>query len=210
MRQSHALLGRLALALCGFGWALAQANTGRAAVLVQGAQIDPATITITDSFAAFPGYGVANVLDNNPATDYAAQGGGAQTFIDFDFGAPTGVGSTTVIDRTSSGGANGSLRLGNFDKVTRYELIFSNDPSFSAGNTVFKVDSPAASNPTSPANFTTTTQTQALAQYVRYQVIAAAGDNPGAAEVQFFAVPEPAGLSVLGLAALGLLARRRH
>ena len=68
--------------------------------------------TIIDFATAFPGYGVDNVLDGNLVTDYASQGQGINTFIDFDFGQPVTIGQVIVTDRTTSGGGNGFQSFG--------------------------------------------------------------------------------------------------
>jgi MYXO-CTERM domain-containing protein len=177
------------------------------------AQLAPPTII--DSAPAFPGYGVDNVLDGNVLTDYASQGRGVNTFIDFDFGSPTAIGQVVVTDRTTSGGGNGTFVGGQFDKVTAFDLIFSNQADFSSPITTLHVPSPYANRPPStngPEDFQTTVPVPGVtAQYVRFDVTAAAGANPGAAEFQFFDVPEPsAGLTLLLACALTSRRARRR
>ena len=157
---------------------------------------------IIDSAPAFPGYAVDNVIDGNLVTDYASQGQGVNTYIDFDFGSPTAIGQVIVTDRTTSGGGNGGFVGGQFDKVTGFDLIFSDDPTFSAPITTLHVLSPYVNRPplsNGPEDFQTTVPVpNVTAQYMRFDVTAAAGANPGAAEFQFFPVPEPsAGVTLL-------------
>jgi len=169
--------------------------------------------SILDSSPAFPGYGVDNVLDGNLVTDFASQGQGTNTFIDFDFGAPTTIGQVVVTDRTTSGGGNGTFVGGQFDKVTAFDLIFGDDPSFATSTATLHVQSPYVNRPPTSngtEDFQTTVAVpNVTAQYVRFDVTAAAGANPGAAEFQFSGpvVPEPSCAALLALAPLAFARR---
>lgn len=168
--------------------------------------------TVLGNYAAYPGYEVSYFTDNDPATDYASFGGGAATYVDFQFGGAVSIGAVIYTDRTSSGFFNGSYFGGPYDNVYSYKLIFSDEPAFSSALWTQEFASPGYAN-TDPAalindGFGVT------AQYVRWQVTATAGPNPGGAEIHFFTpeiVPEPAvgGLVGLGLCALASRGGRR-
>ena len=163
--------------------------------------------TVIDNATPFPGYGIENVLDGNLLTDYASQGQGVNTFIDFDFGEPVTIGQVLFTDRTTSGGGNGAFRGGQFDKVTRFDLLFGDEPDFASPTATLHVLSPYVNRPPSsngPEDFQTTVAVpNVVARYVRFDVTAAAGANPGAAEFTFYApVPEPSAGALLVLCAL--------
>lgn len=177
-----------------------------AALLVGGgvlhAQTQLPNPTITNSSPAFPGFGVNFAIDGNLNTDYASNGAGTSTFIDFDFGAPTSITRVDWTDRRTSGGANGTASNGPNDNVTQFDLIFSQNTTFGDGDDVIQtVLSPACCDSQTIAINGGTGYT---AQYLRYQVRAISGatTNDGAAEFAFFGTSIPA----LGPVALALLA----
>lgn len=129
-------------------------------------------------------WAVQNIFDDNPNTDYASNGAGTDTFIDFDFGAPVLIREVTVTDRKSAGGANGSGAGANTNNVTAFRLIFSTDATFGNSDDILV--------PVSSPNCCDTTVTQVngnaglTVRYVRYDVVSISG-NPqvGAADIAF-------------------------
>src|SRR5688572_3266969 len=115
-------VGRVAVWVSGMLILLAVGAGARSAV------IDNGTVTIAANAPAFGGYAVSNVLDTGTdrlATDYASQGQGVNTFVDFDFGRTVVFASISQTDRTSSGGANGSRAHGTGEFNTGYNYVFS-------------------------------------------------------------------------------------
>lgn len=163
-------------------------------------QIDRNGITIFDSYQSYFASGswdVSNVLDKTDATtgnqyttDYASAGGGVDTFISFDFGVPYTFSAILYTDRTTSGGGNGVFKGGTFDFVTSYLFTFSNDMTFATNVGTVQVDVTPPSDPTTVSvnSFQTLSLISGIppAQYVRWQVLATNGSNPGAADFAFF------------------------
>lgn len=90
-------------------------------------------------------------------------------------------------------------RIPSGDKVTAFDMIFSQDATF--GN----LDDTTRS-------YTGSTQSDEFtgieARYVRWDVTAGSG-NLGISEMRFYIVPEPSSAAMLGLACLALIKRRR-
>lgn len=152
-----------------------------------------------------PAYDAGNVIDgdigrnsgitgasDNP--EYASQGLGAGAFVDFNLGSVRLVGGFDVFDRIAA-----------VDHATAFDMIFSTDAVFGNGDDVLRSYD---KNGIALGDIFTAIP----AQYVRFDVTANAngGANTGLNEVFFYAVPEPAGVSLLGLAASILLLRRRR
>lgn len=143
--------------------------------------------TIIDSTPAFSGYETTYVFDSNITTDYASAGGGSSTFLTFDFGAPTEIARVDWWDRETSGGGNGNAVCGASDAVHTFDLIFSNDSTFS---TVIHTES--VTNATYPSGCGTTSTTlgsPVVARYVKWQVTDSANNstaNTGTAQLSFF------------------------
>jgi hypothetical protein len=169
--------------------------------------------TIIGNYPAYPDYEVGYFTDNDLSTDYASSGGGTATHVDFYFSGAVTVGYAVYTDRTSSGFFNGSYFGGPYDNVYSYKLIFSNEPTFSTVLWEQEYSSPNYANTDSPA--LVNGGYGVLAQYVRWQVTATEGGNPGGAEIHFFTpeiVPEPSSgaLSCLGLCLFGGCRRRKQ
>jgi hypothetical protein len=163
-------------------------------------QIDKTSIAIFDSFPGFGGgsaWDATNVLDTTSAgtndqyvTDYASAGGGANTFISFDFGTQYTFSAILFTDRTTSGGGNNAFKGGITDFNTSYMYTFSNDMTFATnvGQVTVNV------NPPSPPTTVDSFQTLSIfnppigpAQYVKWQVLATgASGNAGASDIAFF------------------------
>lgn len=159
--------------------------------------------TIIGSAPASSGFEATFALDGNLNTDYASNAQGTNTFIDFDFGAPTLIARVDWTDRRTSGGANGTAVLGPNDNVTQFNLIFSQNNIFGDGDDVVQsVSSPACCD---TQNILINGGAGITAQFVRYDVTAIAGSatNDGAAEFAFFG---PASVPALSPKALVLLA----
>jgi PEP-CTERM motif len=172
--------------------------------------IDNSTVTVLPSSSpAYPGYPQADAIDtgaNRYITDFASFGQGAATHLDFQFLTPETFSQIIETDRTSSGGGNGSNVQGAFDFNTSYEYIFSNDPTFATNVGIVQVLGRPQPTTGVLASFQTTTAIPDItALYLRWQVLATNGSNPGAADFQFSSVPEPASLTLLGLGGFTLL-----
>lgn len=177
--------------------------------------IDNSTITIlATSSTAFPGYERPFALDqgaNRFITDFASLGAGANTQLDFDFGAPITFTEIRYTDRTTSGGPNGVFVGGTFDFVTSYRYIFAADAAFTnVVGTVTVGPLPTPPQPTSIASFQTTTTISGItARFLRWDVLTTNGSNPGAADFQFMSagvvVPEPSSMVLAALGATSLL-----
>jgi hypothetical protein len=161
-------------------------------------------VTIIGNYTAYPTYEVSYFTDNDLSTDYASSGGGVATYVDFQFTGTVTIGSAVYTDRTSSGFLNGSNFGGPDDNVYSYKLIFSNEPTFSTVLWEQEFSSPNYANTDPPALINGSLGVSA--HYVRWQVTATAGENPGGAEIHFFTpeiVPEPAVGALTGLGLCG-------
>ena len=143
-------------------------------------------------------YALQNAANNNAGRDgsgneYASQGQGAATFLDFDFGAPTAIAGFDFINRES-------------DVITGYDVLFSNTRDFAS---VLETKSFTASENGNEVN--SELFDPVVARYVRLRATSFTGaPNTGVSEILFFTpVPEPAGLALPGLGAAALLRRRR-
>src|SRR5262245_2292296 len=95
--------------------------------------IDNSTVTLLDFYPAFPGYGENFAIDTGPdaaLSDYASQGGGIDTYIEFDLGQSYSLSEIIYTDRVTSGGANHVWFGGVFDYVRAYNYILSVDANF--------------------------------------------------------------------------------
>jgi hypothetical protein len=144
-------------------------------------------------------YALANAANNNAGRDgsgneYAINGGltgPTNMFVDFDFGAITPVTGFDFFDRMAA-----------LDRNTGFDLIYSNDPSFS---------SVVATQSYAPGPDWGFSQTFAPvnARYVRFDSTAS-NSNPGMSEMIFYAVPEPSSALLTGIAGLFLTTARRR
>ena len=158
------------------------------------------TPTVIGGYAAYNGdYALQNAANGVLGTDYsgreyATNAGGTGTYVDFDMGATISIAGFDFFDR-----------IGAVDRITAFDLIFSNDPAF-----VTTVDTRSFA-PGSQWGYGETF-TPVDARYVRFQATAGVGGNPGMQEMIFYksTVPEPSvpvlGISILGA---GLLIRQR-
>jgi hypothetical protein len=163
-------------------------------------------VSIFDSAAPFnAAYTALNAIDgdigrnsgitgesDNP--EYASASLGTNAFVDFDLGGVRMVGGFDFFDRIAS-----------VDHATAFDMIFSMDNVFGNGDDVLRSYSKtgiAIGDTFAPVS----------AQYVRYDVTGNAngGANTGLNELYFYAVPEPAGAALLGVATGILLLRRRR
>jgi hypothetical protein len=165
--------------------------------------------TIIASAPAFPGFEVSFFLDDSFAFDYASQGQGTNTFVDFDFGAATLITEVVYTDRTTAGGANGTGIVGaggGGENVQAYDLLFDDAPDFATPLFSQSVLSPGFSNTDPPV--LVNGGTGITARYLRFDVTATNGSNIGGAEIQFFTIPEPTALTLVAICGLVLSLRR--
>lgn len=126
--------------------------------------------------------------------EYASQGLGLATFLDFDLGAIRPVAGFDYFDRPAAA-----------DRVSGFDMIFSTNTTFGDGDDIklpFANTGMALSAEFASIN----------ARYVRYDVTATSGGsvNNGLSEIVFYAaVPEPS-VSITALAALAGFALRRR
>lgn len=163
-----------------------------------GSVVAPATVI--GGSAAFNGnYAAANAANNNAGRDgagneYAINGGatGANNmFVDFDLGSAMAISGFDFFDRMAAG-----------DRTSAFDLIFSNDPTFSTTVATQSYNPGAAwgySETFSPVS----------ARYVRLDATSAVG-NPGMAEMIFYSVPEASTALLAGMAGLLTVMRRRR
>jgi hypothetical protein len=183
--------------------------------------IDFTHVTIVGNATPFDApFDVSNIATNNatwPVTDgfgYASQGQRANTFVDFMFDQPYTFDTITLVDRLHSG-ANPTTLGGTLDYVTAFDLILSQNASFGDGDDVVISQGPftVPAPPLTVDSFVHEVPIGGLtAQYLRYDVVATPGANPGAHTFLFdgTAIPEPATL-IMALAFLpGLFLWRRR
>ncbi len=150
--------------------------------------VDNSTITITNSSTQFsPVFSVSNAIDAADFTDYASNGEGTLTFIEFQLPAPMPMTGIVFTDRVTSALAQGTCcSAANQDFVTGYQFTLSIDNNFTNGDgitddvvvAISGLVPPVAA--TSPADFTSTANLNGfVAQYIRWDVNSLnAGDNP--------------------------------
>ena len=143
-------------------------------------------------------YALQNAANDNAGRDgvgneYASQGAGAATFLDFDFGSPTAVAGFDFLNRE-------------VDVITGYDIVFSDTADFASPLETLSFTASENGNEVNSEVFD-----PVVARYVRLQATSAAGfPNTGVSDILFYTpVPEPAGLPLIGLAAAALLRRRR-
>lgn len=166
---------------------------------------DPAITASQTPYSS--GTGAANVFDdaisNSLGDQYATDGANADAFIDFDFGASTVIAGFAFAQRGGGG------------VVTDFDLIFSNNSDFSSPVATLNF---ATSG--SPDHTLLSGTSQALqqfefassisARYVKWDVNASNNQYDGANEMEFWTVPEPGSLALLGLGGLLIGTRRRR
>lgn len=159
---------------------------------------NPIVTNAATPFAA--AYSADRVVDESTPSEYASQSLGADTFVDFDFGAPATIGGIIYQDRA-------------VDNITGLNLIFSQNSTFGDGDDVVLFYQPEAPGAVNQINFADLGQAAGVtAQFVRFDVTSViGGTNIGFREVEFFApIPEPGSLALLGVVGIPLLARRRR
>jgi hypothetical protein len=132
---------------------------------------------ITNSAPPFSGeYLPGNVFDSNKGTDYASQGSGADTFIDFDFGVAQTVDAFALVTRNSPD-----------DFISSYDLIFSNNADFSSP-TVITINGDVGGNVGGRTDGPLRLFAPVTARYVRWDVTGVGSSaffNHGANEIRF-------------------------
>ncbi len=121
-----------------------------AALAVAAASGTAQAVTILGSSSpAYSGYGSSFALDNSFTTDFAGNGTGVGTHLDFDFGSAQTFTGILYTDRTSSGSSNGSDVRGITDYVTQYKYTFASDVNFTnqVATQTFTVSTPASGAP---------------------------------------------------------------
>ena len=156
----------------------------------------PAVYNGSPAFSA--NYALQNAANDNAGRDgngneYASRGAGAATFLDFDFGSPTAISGFDFFNRES-------------DVITAYDMVFSNSADFTNPLQTFNFTASENGNDVNSELFD-----PVVARYVRLQATAFTGSpNTGVSDIMFYTpVPEPAALSLLGVAAAALTRRRR-
>ena len=167
-------------------------------------------VTVINSAPAFntTTYAAANAVngdagrDGPGAKEYASLAQGANMFIDFDLGSSQPVIGFDYFDRLSES-----------EDVSGFDLIFSDDPGFGTIIATKSYAHPLGDGYTTSDIF----GSAVTARYVRLDAtfIDGIGTNTGVAEMAFYAIPEPASLTlaaaaVFALATLRLIARRRR
>ncbi|MCP5538341.1 MAG: CotH kinase family protein [Akkermansiaceae bacterium] len=103
----------------------------------------------------------------SPSVGYSSNGAGTGTYVDFDLGQTKPVTGFDFFDQLDT-----SQRVGGFT------LTFSNDPTFATQ---------IATRSYTNAGFSMSDSFDAVAaRYIRYQVTASAGSNPGVSEIIFY------------------------
>lgn len=158
-------------------------------------------VSIFGSAPAFnANFSAANAIDGDigrisiaaDTPEYASASLGLDTFVDFDLGGIVPVGGFDWFDRPHQA-----------DRVTGFDMIFSQDSTFGNGDDVLR-------SYTNPAMATGATFAATNARYVRYDVTSIAGGlNTGLSEIYFYQVPEPSAVMLI-LAGIGLAGRRRR
>ncbi len=115
--------------------------------------------------------GVAGVADNNYVTEYASNGLGVNTFIEFDLGSATTIAGMSHLNRGAA------------DGIATSTLTFSDDLSFGGADPVVAINH-ISSEGTELNAMRFAPQT---AQYVRWDVTSISGTHPnqGAREIRF-------------------------
>ena len=159
--------------------------------------VDNDTVSITDWFQSYPGYDVEYAIDTGDdrfLSDYASQGGGVDTFIEFDLGQAYTLTEIIMTDRVTSGGGNFTWVGGLFDYNRIFSYTLSVDGNFSNGDgvvddVVFEVEAEEPDGPVFEDEIellqTSTVIPSVTARYVRWELIDTAGANPGANDFQF-------------------------
>jgi hypothetical protein len=134
--------------------------------------VDPVVMNSATPFNL--SFGATNVFDNIPTTDYASQGQGANTFIDFDFGSPKAVSGFELDNRSGHP----------LDAILGSNLLFSDDPTFATGVTTVPITHVVQEG---AVVYGFEEQT---ARYVRWDVTnvqpGGVAGNQGAAEIGFY------------------------
>ncbi len=184
---------------------LAICATSHAATIFDNLSNELTDPSITTSAPRFNGtFDVSNVFDDNLSNTYGTGGVAADAFIDFDFSAATIVGGFVFAQRGTTG------------YVTDFDLIFSNNADFTApvatlnfattGTPDFTLAGTGATNALQQFEFASAVN----ARYVKWEANASNNIYDGAAEMQFWTVPEPSTTALLGLGGLALILRRRR
>lgn len=159
-------------------------------------------VSIFASAAAFNGdFAATNAIDGDigrssgagDKPEYASASLGLAAFVDFDMGAVKPIGGFDWFDRPAAA-----------DRVTGFNMIFSQDAVFGNGDDItrpYTNSGMALGDTFAPIS----------ARYVRYDVTSSAGGlNTGLSEIFFYQVPEPSSAAVLLLAGAMLMRRRRQ
>lgn len=147
---------------------------------------DPA---IVSSAAASAGFEAPFALDGNPATDYASDGLGSSTYLDFDFGVDTLITQVDYTDRRTAGGSQGTISDGPLENTTAFDLIFSTNATFGDGDDQIVPVPSAACCSTDTVGINN--GSGLVARYLRFDVALSSGTNPGAAEFEFYTADPP-------------------
>ena len=146
-----------------------------------------APVVAVGASSSFPGYDFSFATDFAPNTDWASNGGGVGSYIDFDLGSAMQLTGFSLTDRLTSGGPNGVDTRGNTDFTTGFTLTAFTDDSFSTPTgqiaSYTKAETPASGSDASA--FVYTADTSINGQYIRYAVDAANGANPGLDDITF-------------------------
>jgi hypothetical protein len=167
--------------------------------------------------SSYPTYPAADAIDQgvgSDVTDWASFGEGTSSFLDLDLGVVETLQTAFVTDRVTSGGPNGAYFGGLSDYTTQFSLQAFTDATFTTPIGLADIfNEPVPGGPITPASFQHTEGLGGLTgEYIRYQVLATQGVNPGLSDIHFdgTAVPEAAtwAMMLLGFFGVGTMMRR--